>query len=469
MKTISTVLLLLLFTVSVRGQNTDALTGDWAGYINVQGQQLIIKTHFTGDDSLRGTIDIPQQGGQGIPLQNIKLTGADSVFFEFMAGPGLAEFKGAFDSDSLITGSFHQNGMQFPFKLKRYEPKNDPSKTKAKVPLSYNHKELIIKNDSIKIGGTLTWPEDEQPFPLIIMITGSGAQDRDETLKPVSDFKPFALLADSLTMNGIATFRYDDRGVGQSTGNFSKTTLDMLASDVEAIIADLSNRQDHNFNQINLLGHSQGGIVGGKVAAENKVVDGLILMASTGVPLKEILRYQVKQAFFNAPIDSQLIEQEVAAREQLMESIKEGKGVKEAQEKYQKRFAAIQMAAGADSARALSIAQNQAQQLRSALSTPQMQSLLFYDPTKDLHQLDIPVLALFGGKDTQVTIAINKKPIKKVLEAAGVPYQIKIFENANHPFQKAKTGRVQEYGSLPRQFVDGFTQTIAQWTKKLNQ
>jgi pimeloyl-ACP methyl ester carboxylesterase len=298
------------------------------------------------------------------------------------------------------------------------------------------------------------------------MISGSGQQDRDETLTPISNFKPFAVLADSLTNDGLATFRYDDRGVGQSTGNFDNATLDMLASDVEAITREVRTMPDHKFEQIILLGHSQGGMVAGKLAAESSAIDKVILMASTGVPLKEVLRFQVKQAFAGSDIDSALIEQEVAAREQLMQAIREQKNIPQAKETYQQRIKTIQLAAGADSTQASSMAKQQAEQLTTNFSSPQMQSLLFYNPVEDLAKLDTAVLVLFGGKDTQVPVEINKEPIKKALETADVDYKIEVFESANHLFQEANTGSVQEYSSLKEQFIDEFTSTISNWIIK---
>jgi pimeloyl-ACP methyl ester carboxylesterase len=466
MKKLFAIVFLFLSASTINAQQY-TLVGNWEGQINIQSQQLIIKTHFMAGDSLRGTIDIPQQGGHDIPLQNIAVEAPDSIFFEFPAGPGLAEFKGAFQDNSTITGTFHQRGMQFSFEMSRYRPKADTSdKNIKKEAKPYHHTDLIIEHDSVNIGGTLTRPKEQQTGRLVIMISGSGAQDRDESLLPITDFKPFATLADSLTGAGIATFRYDDRGVGESTGNFAIATLDILADDVEAIIEEFTAGNNPNFNEIILLGHSQGGVVAGKVAAENTSVDKLILMASTGVPLKEVLRFQAKQLFRNASIDSQLVEQEIAARESLMEAIRTRQGISRARNDYRKRFAAIQMAAGADSAQANTIASNQAQQLQQTFKSPQIQSLLFYDPTEDLQQIKIPVLVLFGGKDTQVTVEMNKAPISQALETAGVDHKIQVFDQANHLFQKAETGQVQEYGQLDQQFTDGFLQTIEQWIKK---
>jgi len=460
-------LIFLFFIMNLQpaaAQHRPALPGYWEGGISLQGTQLSIKTHFNKNEAgFNGTIDIQ---GVTLPLQEISVTDNDSVFFQFTAGPGLAEFKGSFESDSTISGNYYQNNTHLTFKLKRYEQESDKIIESTQPDLPYNHEDLIIKNDSIDIGGTLTWPKNESTNQLVIMISGSGAQDRDESMQPVSDFKPFAELADSLTVNGIATFRYDDRGVGQSTGNFGNATLNILASDVDAIINNLTNRPNHNFEEIILLGHSQGGVVAGKVAAENEAVDKLILMASTGVSLKEVVRFQVQQAFAPANLDQALIEKEITARENLMQAIADDKNVDEAKEKYQQQFKAVQLAAGADSSRASALAKQQANQLAATFQAPQTQSLLFYNPTDDLKELNIPVLVLFGGKDTQVTVNMNKKPIESALDEAGVPDKIKVFKNANHLFQQAKTGQVQEYGSLPSKFVDGFTSVITQWIKK---
>ncbi len=465
MKALSTLFILLLIGIGVHAQQTTALDGHWKGSIDVRGSELIIETHFPDTDSLRGTIDIPQQGAQGIPLQSIQVTDADSVFFEFQAGPGLARFTGAFRSDSAIRGTFHQRGMQFPFELKRYTPETNITHKKEQRVRPYHHKDLSIKNDSIKIGGTLTRPKDEQTEQLVIMISGSGAQNRDEEI-PVTDFKPFAVMADSLTRAGLATFRYDDRGVGESTGRFDRATVDMLADDVDAIISEFTDGSGHNFEQFILLGHSLGGIVGSRVAVKNKSVDKLILMASPGEPLKNVLRFQLRQRFEQSGVNDTLIEAEISARENLMKAIADDKNIEQKQKTYEQKFEAVQLAVGLDSTRASKLARQQARQLTASFETPQMQSLFFHDPAGDLQKINIPVLALFGGKDSQVPAEINKPPVTRALEKAGVKYKIKVFEDANHLFQKAKTGQVREYSQLENRFVNGFTKLIKQWIKE---
>lgn len=466
-KTVSILLALMLGTpIMTFGQHS--LEGNWKGYIDIMGNHLTIKTHFKkNEDKLSGTIDIPQQGAHGLHLQHILSSKKDSVSFGFPAGPGYASFAGTFQSDSTISGTFTQNGQQFPFTLSRFKESQSQTAPEEQPKLPYNHEDLIIKNGAVDIGGTLTWPENKTPDQLVIIISGSGAQNRDGKI-PVTDFEPYLALADSLTQNGLATFRYDDRGVGESTGNFYQATLDTLVSDVEAIVHHFSKSSaDHYFKHIILLGHSQGGIIAGKVAAEDSKVDQLILMSSPGISLKKVLRYQVRQSFEAGNIPEDQIKTEIAARENLMEAIRKDKNISEAKARYRRAFEAIQrkalLAANKDTSNVSQMGKRQTRALANGYGSPQMQSLLFYDPTKDLKKLHIPVLVLLGGKDTQVLINKNKSPLKTALDSAGISYKIKTFPDANHLYQKANTGKVSEYSELPSKFVDGLIATIAHW------
>jgi len=460
----------LIFCIPLVTFGQRSLEGNWKGYINLMGSQLAIKTHFKeNENKLSGTIDIPQQGANGLNLQHISHPKKDSVSFGFPAGPGYASFAGTFQNDSTISGTFSQSGQQFSFTLKRSVESQSETISEKRPKLPYHHEDVIIKKGSAEIGGTLTWPERETPDQLVIIISGSGAQNRNGDI-PITDFEPYLALADSLTQKGLATFRYDDRGIGESTGNFYQATLDTLASDVEAIVHYFSGSSvDHRFKRFILLGHSQGGIVAGRVAANNSAVNRLILMSSPGIPLKKVLRYQVRQSFEAAHIPENQINTEIAAREKLMEALQKDKNISKAKAEYRRAFEAIQrkalLAANKDTSNVSEMGEKQTQALVSGYGSPQMQSLLFYDPTKDLKKLHIPVLVLFGGKDTQVPIDKNKKPIKTALDSADISYQIKIFQDANHLYQKAKTGKVSEYSKLQGRFVDGFIVTITKWIK----
>jgi pimeloyl-ACP methyl ester carboxylesterase len=458
-------IILAAFTQSAAAQQKHNLASDWKGYININGKHLIQKVHIKKQKTgYSGTLDVPQQGAKGLPLNKISITKKDSVFFQFNGGgTGIGKFKGHFESDSTITGSFHQGGYTFPFKLKRYTPKVVKQK-----PKPYHHKDIIIqKNDSIQIGGTLTWPKHKKANQLVIMTTGSGAENRDEE---IFGFKIFGQIADYLTRHAIATFRYDDRGVGESTGTLHQTSLSTLASDVESIVAYFSNPAHHHFNTITLLGHSGGGEIDGMAAARDTLVDKLILMSSPGISLNKVLNYEFKRSFTRSGFGKPEIEKTLTAFQNVLIAIRNSENVEKAKKHYRKQFTKMFNTMPDSIKKHMKnfnkTAKKAAAGLLKNLTTPKYNSQMFYDPANDLKQLHIPVLATFGGKDTQVLIGKNLLPISAALNSAGVSYQINVFKNADHLYQPAKSMKDENYAMLPKHFVKGFLPTITEWLKR---
>ncbi|HBX66164.1 MAG TPA: hypothetical protein DEG32_08390, partial [Balneolaceae bacterium] len=325
MKKLILVATLITWSSALFAQQT--IEGEWKGAINIQAQQLVVEFDIQKEaGAFSGTLNIPQQGAMGLNLTIVEQDG-DSVRFAFFTGSGDGVFEGTFSSDSLITGTYSQGPASFPFEIKKQLTSDEPAPGQGT--------DLVIQGDGVEIGGTLVYPEGEGQAPLVILISGSGAQNRDSN---IFEFKIFAEMAEHLKNNGIASFRYDDRQMGESTGNFINTTLEMLAGDVESIIAHLSEMNAYNFGEIVLLGHSQGGVVAGKVASENESVDQLILMASTGLPLKDILRFQVKQGFGEGIHDEEDVEKEIDLREELMAAIRDESGVEEAKKAYMNHY-----------------------------------------------------------------------------------------------------------------------------------
>lgn len=454
-----TLIVALILFAPLKAQHS--LEGVWEGGITVPGGQLkiIFKIDKSGG-GYSGTLDIPQQGAVGLKLEPISQEG-DSVSLVFSAGQITGVFSGSFESEAKISGLYSQGGPSTPFSVDR----TALSTEKPEKP--ENETDFIIPNGDIEIGGTLTVPGGVIKGPLVIMSSGSGAQDRDSN---IFDFKIFAVIAEHLAEEGIASFRYDDRGIGKSTGSFPDATLDDLASDVEAIINYFRNSTDQKFESFTVLGHSQGGVVAGKVASKLDAVDQLILMGSIAPSLSEILRYQVNLGYTNTPVDKSLIDLEIDAREGIMRAIVQESSIDLAKQKYIETYTKIlealpeaQKSSIPDIGKAAS---NQANQLVSFYGSAQAKSLLFYVPTKDLEKVDVPTLVLFGGKDTQVTVAQNKERIEKALEQAGTLYEIKVFESANHLFQTANTGLVNEYTLLAKEFTDSFLDTISTWIKE---
>ncbi len=451
----SVFILLILFSMPLFSQNS--LQGIWEGGITVPGGELkiIFKIDKTSE-GYSGTLDIPQQGAIGLNLDPVSQTG-DSVSLTFKAGQITGIFSGSFDSEKKISGSYSQGGPTTPFSVERTSLTTTTSKPE-------NETDLIISNGEIQIGGTLTLPTGNIKAPLMIMSSGSGAQNRDSE---VFGFKIFSDMAQRMAEEGIPSFRYDDRGVGKSTGNFGNTTLEDLASDVEAIMSYFQNNAENKLQRFALLGHSQGGVVAGKVAAENVAVDQLILMGSTAPPLSEILRYQVEFAYAASPVEKSLVEKEIDAREDLMKAIAFKKDIEAAKVGYNQAYSELLNALPDAQKNSIpdidAMVNNQTEQLAQIYSSPQVRSLLFYVPTDDLEKINIPTLVLFGGKDTQVTITQNQSRTRKALEISGTEFEIKIFDDANHLFQKANTGLANEYPQLDKKFVNGILDDIIGW------
>ncbi len=324
--------------------------------------------------------------------------------------------------------------------------------------------DLIIQAGGITIGGTLTIPASLETTSLVIMCSGSGPQDRDETLE---GFKIFKVIADHLASKGIASFRYDDRGVGKSTGDFVNSTIEDHSNDLENIMDYFKTNKEHPFADFILFGHSQGGILVGKVAVGNESVKKVILMAAPSVPLIEVVTYQVRQEYNGTTISKSMIEDDVSAHNQLMRAIEDDKHIDEAYHVFKQTTESILYEMNTeyeiDSIKIKQQAISKANEYKMIYALPSLTSFLYYNPSKDYEQLKIPVLGLFGGLDFQVTIDQNKDRMENALLKSGTEYHFKTFEKANHFFQKATTGQREEYATLEKKFVDNFLNEISDW------
>lgn len=452
-------LLFLLFTISETVVAQPSLSGTWEGSITIEGQELGVIFNIEGEaGNYSGTLDIPEQGASDLPLIYVVMQG-DSVSTAFNTGTGMGEFEGQLASQNRIEGTYTQSGSSFPFRVERQNPST------VDVVEPGTGEEMIIRNEEVDIAGTLVVPEGVNQSPVVILLSGSGAQNRDSE---IAGFRPFADIAEHLKSQGIASFRFDDRQIGESTGNFSEASLSALASDANSVIQFLQDSTDTQFGEIILLGHSQGGIVAGEVAQSNPDVDQLVLMASPAVSMMRILRFQVRQSYEQIDLPDEAIENEIEAREDLMRAISSGEGVDTARDLYKNAYREVLNSLSEEQLQAIpedreSFIERQVNQLVSYYSTPQMRSLLFYDPAEDLSELSIPVFALFGGKDTQVSADLNEEPVREALNEAGTEFEITVIENANHLFQEAETGDVSEYSTLDKEFINGFLTTLSEW------
>ena len=432
------------------------LDGHWEGEIEVMGQKIPIRLDFSGQG---GTIDFPSQGAKGIRLENFSGQG-DAVHFEVLPKPRTAIFDGKVEGDS-IGGSFEQAGYKGTFSAGRAEAE-PPAPVEAK---EYREEEVTFENGDITLAGTLTLPEGAGPHPAVVLISGSGAQNRDEE---IFGFKPFAILADHLTKQGIAVLRYDDRGIGGSTTGTADDTSETYASDVQAAVDYLKGRSEIAASQIGLLGHSEGGIIAPIVATQGKDIAFLVLMAGTGVPGKELLPAQVGAIVRAGGATEGETEDAVALQERVIAAVLTGEGMEEVKAELVEQFKASAEEMTEEQLKALGDLDEWTTEAVEGqlgqLAEPWMTFFLTHDPAATLEKVDAPVLALFGGKDTQVPAEMNETAMKAALAKGGnTDVTTKVFPDANHLFQAAGTGSPSEYTELKPEFLPGFLDTISKW------
>lgn len=443
-------------------QSSNPLVGPWSGEIRVAGITLQMRVVFAeGSDGLTAAIDIPQQGAAGIPLRNVTSTG-NTVRFELPAGPSVAVFDGARAGDR-IEGAFTQAGQTGTFVLARGNALPvQPASPAADLP--YDAEDVTFTHGGVTLAGTVTTPRGAGPFPAVVLVSGSGSQTRDAD---VVGFKIFGTLADALTRAGIAVLRYDDRGVGQSSGPADVTT-EAYTADVLAAVALLQARPAIRADRIGVMGHSEGALVAASAAGASPDVAFVILMAGPSVTGELIVRAQA-EAMVRAAGGGDAQASAVRAQQDRL-------------------FAAVRTGEGWDAIEASTRAQGRAQiaalpeAQRQALGDPEAyldglintqlagaksgwyRYFIDYDPAPALGAVDRPVLALFGAKDLQVLLDQNRPVLESLFAGPrAARLTVRAFADANHLFQPARTGAPAEYPALPKAFVPGFTEAVAEW------
>lgn len=467
MRSFKTILVSLIIFISSSLYTQSLVDTTWNGNIDLMGSKLGIIIEFWSEGGLsKGTIDIPQQKAEGLSLTGIVFQNP-KIHFELQAGPGLAVFEGIYYIDS-ISGTFSQAGMQGTFTMK----KGLPEKTEVivRTDLPYSEEEVSFTNGENTFAGTFTKPLENKSgvpgFPAVILVTGSGPQDRNEE---IFGFKLFEVIADHLSRNGIAVLRYDDRGVGGSKGKGvnESTTMD-FSGDVVSAIEYLKTRSD--VNSIGLLGHSEGGIVAPIAAVKSPDVQFIILMAGTGVKGFDILKEQ-SAMIMKADNSSK---KEIDGYLKLLDAIYSAISKNESLENVKAEIANSIVVNFDDLPKEQrknikdkeKYALEMAELTISQFNSPWMRYFLTYDPAIMLESVKCPVLMLYGGKDLQVLEKQNHKPMVDALTKGGnQEFSVEIFPDANHLFQEALTGSPSEYGSLKKEFVPGFLDKITEWIK----
>lgn len=448
----------------------DDVAGYWAGKIKVLSTELdfSVKIIRTGD-SLSAAMNIPAQNLKNYPLANLSYAG-NNLKFDLIFPGGKASFDGLLEADS-IKGTFLQSGFKGSFYLlPGIEPREEVSEKKPEEEkLPYNHDEVTFNDGDIKLAGTFTYPKTGEKFPAVVFITGSGPQNRDEE---VFGFKIFRIIADHLTKNGIATLRYDDRGVGGSTGNTMQSTTEDFAHDALSAVDYLKTRKEVDKTKIGLIGHSEGGIVAPLAATISNDVSFIVLLSGTGVKGADILIEQQKLILQKSGVDPAFIESNLALQRKINQALLEGKDLNElkpemkklAEKDFDNLNAETKSAIADRNAYLDNMVNGQIMQFNNNW----FKFFVKYDPAPTLENVACPVLMTFGGLDLQVPESQNRPVMEAALKAGGNKnFKTIVYPKANHLYQEALTGSPSEYASLPKDFVKGFLDDITNWIKEI--
>ena len=426
-----------------------SLIGRWNGAISVMGVDLGIQVEFSGRaDSLKGTIDIPEQGVTGWQLRDVQMRG-DSVSFAMPPQGPPASVRGVVRGDSII-GEFLQPPITASLRLARAAA---PTAAKVDPALPYAQEEVKIPSGSITLAGTLSHPRGSGPFPAIVLVSGSGAQNRDES---VYGFKPFAILADHLTRHGIAVLRCDDRGVDGSGGDFAAATSVDFAADLRAQNRFLSARKDIDRRRIGALGHSEGGIIAPMVAAGSDSVAFLVLLGAPGIRGDSVMFDQADRIQRASGFTDTARALNRAAQERLFAAAVTDRDWDAARKAVEN---VLRFMGTPDSMLASAVDAQVTEMKR-----PWMKGFLTHDPAPVLQKVRCPVLALFGANDLQVAPAANAPPLERALRSGGNrDVTVRVIPRANHLFQETDNGSLMLYRTLKKEFVPGLLDTVTTW------
>ena len=425
---------MILALMAVAAVTLKAQTGAWTGKLKVSGVELALIFNI-GEES--ATLDVPDQGAKDIPVE----VSRDAVGGITLNVPAInASFKGLW-AGKVIAGTFTQHGMSFPMTLTPGAPVVRRPQTPV-GPFPYATEEVSFTNGDAVLKGTLTLPDNcDRKTPVLVMVTGSGLQNRDEEL---FGHKPFAVIADAFARAGIATLRYDDRGFGESTGDVVLCTTEDLKNDALAGVKLLRSR----FERVGVIGHSEGGTIALMLAGERQV-DFAVSLAGMIVSGAETLLAQNRRAFESAGLP----ESEVEAFARLLSDT----------------FTAIRTRAPLPSADNYDITDALRKNYAAALPsfrTPYMEFFLGLDLSASLSGITCPVMALNGTKDTQVQCDRNIAAL-----GAGLPSNsrsvIRAEDGLNHLFQHCVTGEVSEYKSIEETFSPEVLSEMIAWIKTL--
>jgi pimeloyl-ACP methyl ester carboxylesterase len=461
MKKLLFLVLLLSYSGFSFGQN---LTGAWTGTLKIQGTELPLVFNFIKTATgYTATMDSPKQGAKGIPIDAVNFANKQLTVYVKAAG---LKYDGEWKSDKIITGTFSQGAFSAPLNLTKGVVEL-PKPQEPQKPFSYYTEEVQFVNqkENIALAGTLSLPQKEGKFPAVILISGSGQQNRDSE---ILGHKPFLVIADYLTKKGIAVLRYDDRGVGESKGDPTLSTSADFANDAAAAIAYLRTRKEIDLKKIGVIGHSEGGIIAPMLAANDKNIAFIVLLAGTGVAGDVLLVDQNYQVGKQAGMSKEQLAEAKITNQAIYTIVKEDTDLVQ----MKKNITAFLQTTIDKPSEKKQISQQaidtSLKKQVDAITIPWLRYFISYNPAQNLKKVQCPVLVLNGENDIQVSAKLNTEAIAKALkEGRNKKFKVEIFPGLNHLFQHCTTCTVEEYSQLEETFSPEVLKTMADWIQQI--
>jgi len=444
-------LLCAAFAMAASSAESTGPAGNWHGTLDLGAQQLEIVFVIEADgDAWSGTMDVPAQGATGLPLQSVRVDG-DRLTIE-MPLAGSARFEGSRRGET-IDGTFSQGGQSFPLTLTRSPRAAAPRRPQEpEDPLPYRVDEVFFEGaGATRLAGTLTLPDSARQVPGVVLVAGAGPHDRDGTFM---NHRPLLVLADRLTRAGFAVLRFDERGVGESGGEFASATGQVLAGDIAAGADFLAQHDRVDADRVGLIAHSEGGRLAALAVGEHEAGDFIALLGAPARPGIDDLREQARRAS-NPVAGLQAAMAETALENE--PGVDAGDTLREAAQAYLEQLPDEQRAAFGGGEAPL------VDQLVQGLSQAQSKFTLAFDPRPALRQAGIPVIALFGDRDRQIDAAGAARAWRE----AGGSVEVQVLAGLNHFFQQAETGAPSEYATIEQTIAPVALATIDDWLKQL--
>ncbi len=467
--------LLLLVVIAVSApsicaeEKKNPIAGLWQGSIQVGATplKLVFQIDAGKEGKLRAKMISLDQGDAVVPCKTVEFSEKKLVIELPDVG---AKYVGTYDEKVMsFSGTFTQGTMKFELTLKPIEKL--PTKKRPQVPMKpypYIEEEMIFTNPKgdFQLAGTLTKPKGDGPFPAVVLVSGSGPQDRDESL---FGHKPFLILADHLTRAGFAVLRYDDRGVGESKGKFAGANTHDFADDAFAAVQFLRSRKEITGTKIGIIGHSEGGLVAPIVAATHpKEIAFIVLLAGPGLRGDVILSTQTQDILESEKTKPEEIAVAMKLQNEALKmaiSKKDTKELREALPEFVKTF--LKALTEEERKHFEEVTPEAIATKLEALLDPWMRHFLKHDPAPVLKQVKCPVLALFGERDVQVSAKPNAEAVRAALKLGkNERSQVTILSGLNHLFQKCQTAKLSEYGELEETMNPAALKAISEWLLK---